>query len=161
MTDLTNLVLVRVDDRLIHGQVMTAWLKVVPAREVLVVDDETAKDEFLAEILKAAAPSDLKVHVLSTADAIMRLRDQGLPNRTFLLVKSPLTLKEIYDAGVPLTAINVGGMGMRPGRKVVYKNVSASEEERQAFRDLIAQGVKVTLQIVPAERSFDLQGMLK
>lgn len=156
-----NLVLVRVDDRLIHGQVMTAWLKVVPAQAVLVVDDETANDEFLTEVLKHAAPSDLTVMVRTVTAATELILHGELHTRTYLLVKSPMTLKQLWDAGVPLTEVNVGGMGMKPGRKIIYKNVSASDDERAAFKALASAGVKVYLQIVPAERSFELEGMLK
>ena len=155
-----NLLLVRVDDRLIHGQVMTAWLKVHPAKTILVVDDPTAKDDFLTEILKAAAPSDVKVLVRTIADGAELLK-AGFPDKTFLLVKGPLTLKALKDQGVHFDAVNVGGMGKNAQRRVLYKNVSASPEEIAAFKELIADGTPVSLQIVPAERAFDLQSFIK
>lgn len=155
-----NLVLVRIDDRLIHGQVMTAWLKVAPAKYVLAVDDAVAADEFLSEIMAAAAPPGLKVQV-TTVEKAVEVLTRPLPQRTYLLVKTPITLTRLMEAGVELTEVNVGGMGVNQSRKPLYKNIAASPEELDAFRSMVAAGVKVTFQIVPAEHSYDFNAVVR
>ncbi|MGC3954553.1 MAG: PTS sugar transporter subunit IIB [Propionicimonas sp.] len=155
-----NLVLTRIDDRLIHGQVMTAWLKVAPASQIIAVDDAVAADEFLSEIMAAAAPSGIKVKVVSVDQAVPILQ-QPLAEKTYLLVKTPITLTRLVAAGIPLTQVNVGGMGMNPSRKRLYKNIAASDEEVAAFRQLADAGATVSFQIVPAERSYDLSVVVK
>ena len=61
-----NVLLARVDDRLIHGQVMTAWMKLLPAKEIIVIDNKVAKDEFMITVLEMAAPTGVKVKVFTS-----------------------------------------------------------------------------------------------
>ena len=89
-----NLLLVRIDDRLIHGQVMTAWMKTLPAQEIIVVDDRVAKDEFMLFVLQNAAPKGVKVVALSEEDAVKRLQE-GLKVPSYILAKSPVSLKRL------------------------------------------------------------------
>ena len=84
-----NVLLARVDDRLIHGQVMTAWMKRLPAKEIMVIDNKVAKDEFMISVLEMAAPAGVKVKVFSEKDAAKILKE-GLKTPTILLAKSPL-----------------------------------------------------------------------
>ena len=105
-----NLLLVRVDDRLIHGQVMTAWMKTLRADEIIVVDDRVAKDDFMLFVLQNAAPKGVKVVALSEDDAVAKLQE-GLKVPSYILCKSPLSLRKIVDAGIDIKAVNIGGMG--------------------------------------------------
>ncbi|HBN97677.1 MAG TPA: PTS mannose/fructose/sorbose transporter subunit IIB [Firmicutes bacterium] len=155
-----NLDLLRVDDRLIHGQVMTAWLKTIPAKEIMVIDDQVAKDEFMRTVIMMSAPSGVVVSVNSIDEAMQRF-SAGLKQSTFALVKTPLTIKTMADKGAKFEAVNIGGLGMAPGRKPLFKNISASEEERQALRELIDKGVNVKIQIIPAEKITDVASLLK
>jgi len=142
--------LVRVDDRLIHGQVIAVWLRAVGADVIVIVDDETAQDEFLSEILELAAPPGVAVEVYGTADAVERvaeLAESGTP--AFVLVKSPVTALALVEAGAPIKVLNIGGMGAAPGRSTLYKNVSASEDEIRAMHRLEELGTRVEIRIVP------------
>lgn len=154
-----HLLLARIDDRLIHGQVMTAWMKVLPAKVILIVDDKVAKDEFMNSVLEMAAPSGVKVKIQTIEDAIKTLKE-GLDLPTMMLCKTPHVYKALVDNGVPLTEINIGGMGMYPGRKTLYKNISATEEERQILKEFIAAGIDVKIQIIPAEKTFNVKDLL-
>ena len=151
-----NLLLVRVDDRLIHGQVMTAWMKTLRADEIIVVDDRVAKDDFMLFVLQNAAPKGVKVVALSEDDAVKKLQE-GLKVPSYILCKSPLSLKKIVDAGIDIKAVNIGGMGKNAERTPLYKNVSASPEERQCIKDLQAKGIDVAIQIIPAEKRYELK----
>ena len=136
-----NLLLVRIDDRLIHGQVMTAWMKTLPAKQIIVIDDKVAKDDFMLFVLQNAAPS-------------------GMDTPSFVLAKSPLSLKKLVDGGIEIKAVNIGGMGMKAGRTTVYKNVSATDEERQCIKDFLDRGIDVAIQIIPSEKRFELNNIL-
>ena len=153
-----NLLLVRIDDRLIHGQVMTAWMKTLPAREIIVVDDRVAKDEFMLFVLQNAAPKGVKVVALSEEEAVKRLQE-GLKVPSYILAKSPVSLKRLVEAGIDIKAVNIGGMGMRQGRTVIYKNVSADEEERACIREFLEKGIDVAIQIIPSEKRFELKNI--
>lgn len=155
-----NLVFTRIDDRLIHGQVCTAWLKTLPnVRHVLVVDDKVCQDPFMAEMFALLIPSHISIEVRSVEEATAILK-AGLPKPTMMIVKVPDTVKRLIDNGIDIDFVNVGGMGMTAGRKKLFQNISASDEEREIFKELIANGVKVEIQIIPAAKQFDVSKVL-
>jgi len=145
--------LVRVDDRLIHGQVVAIWLKTVGADRIIIVDDRTAQDAFLTEVLTLAAPPGVPVEVYGLADGIERVaRAAGDDEQVFVLMRSPITALRLREAGIPFDTLNVGGIGAGPGRKPLYKNISANAEELEAMRALERAGTRVELRIVPDDR---------
>ena len=148
--------LVRIDDRLIHGQVVAVWCRHQKFTRVVIVDDGVAADAFMQEVLSLAAPPGLTVDVRSIEEGSKEL-SLDAPDRgtTMVLLKSPQTAKQLYDGGVKYSALNVGGIGSRPGRKNIFKNIAASEEEIAILRQLLDQGVKITLLTVPGEKSKD------
>ena len=155
-----NLLFVRIDDRLIHGQVMTSWMKIMPAKQIIVVDNKVAKDDFMLFVLQNAAPKGVKVIALTEDDAITKVKE-GLKVPTFILAKTPLSLKPLVGAGLDINEINVGGMGMKQGREKLYKNISASEEERECFKYFDEKGIRVYIQIVATAAAIDVNGLLK
>jgi len=145
--------LVRVDDRLIHGQVVAVWLRSVGADRIVIVDDRVAADPFLVEVLTLAAPSDVAVEVLGVAEGAARVTElAGVPDRAFVLVKTPATVLSLLRAGAPIDVLNVGGMGAGPGRRPLYRNISASDDERAAMREIEAAGTRVEIRVVPDDR---------
>jgi D-glucosaminate PTS system EIIB component len=148
-----TLKLVRVDDRLIHGQVVTIWLKALGAKRIVIVDDRTANDEFLREILELASPPGVPVEVLGVEQGIERVRQLATdPEPVFVLMRSPITAVHLREAGIEFPLLNVGGIGAGPGRKPLYRNISASPEELEAMRRLEAMGTRVELRIVENDR---------
>ena len=137
--------LVRVDDRLIHGQVVAVWLKAVGADRIIIVDDRTARDPFLTEVLTLAAPPGVPVEVYDLAGGTD-------VEQVFVLVRSPIMALRLREAGIPFDTLNVGGIGAGPGRKPLYKNISANAEELEAMRALERAGTRVELRIVPDDR---------
>ena len=145
--------LVRIDDRLIHGQVVAVWLRTVGADRIVIVDDKTAHDDFLRDLMVLAAPQGVPVEVHGTAEGAQRVAEiAATSENAFVLMKSPVTALALRKAGVPIPVLNVGGMGAGPGRRSLYKNISANDEERQAMRDLEAMGTRVELRIVADDR---------
>lgn len=159
---MSNIVLIRIDDRLIHGQVMTGWAKVTLANRIVIIDDLVAKESFMKNVLELAAPPGMKVDVYSIQEAETELaKEAPAGERTIVLVKSPLTLKTFVDKGELMREIIVGGIGMAPGRKTLYRNIAASQEEFAVFREFVAKGIKVYVQVVPDDRKVDIEGFLQ
>jgi mannose/fructose/N-acetylgalactosamine-specific phosphotransferase system component IIB len=145
--------LVRVDDRLIHGQVVTIWLKALGAKRIVIVDDRTARDEFLREILELAAPPGVPTEIHEVDPGIERVRALAEASEPiFVLMRSPVTAVRLREAGIEFPVLNVGGIGAGPGRKPLYRNISASPEEMDAMRRLETLGTKVELRIVEQDR---------
>jgi len=152
-----NIVLTRIDDRLIHGQVVTAWAKITKATRIIVVDDEVAVDDFMVKILTMAAPNTIKIGIHTAADASDILKNEESDERVIVLVKTPVTVEKLVANGVQIKELNLGGMGAIQGRKQLYRNISISPEEKDCFKRLIDQGVHVFVQIVPDASATDIE----
>jgi len=145
-------------------QVIAVWCKHRRFTRIVIVDDSVAADLFMHEVLSLAAPPNIKVDVFSIEEGI-NILSEDIPGRrtTMVLLKSPLAAKRLYDGGVKYSALNIGGIGNAPGRKNVFKNISASEEEIAILKYLMDKGVEITLLTVPGEKSkafSDLVGKL-
>ena len=149
--------LFRVDDRLIHGQVVAGWLHAVPARRILVIDDATARDEFLRDVLVMAAPHGVDVEVHDVEHGAARVRAASDDEEAvYVIVRSPATALALRDRGAAFEELNVGAVGMAPGRRLVHRSVALSDDELALLRRLEELGVRVTIQAVPDDRPVPL-----
>lgn len=155
-----NLVLTRIDDRLIHGQVMTAWIKQKNAVQVIVADDEVAEDDFMINVLEMAVPDEIAIGIFNRQDAA-EFMGQGLSAPTILLVKGPEILNYLVDHGVKIDEIDVGGMGAKEGRSVLYKNISTNPDENKNFMELMEKGVNVFVQVMPQDKQVSIAEYIK
>lgn len=155
-----NLVLTRIDDRLIHGQVMTAWIKNKGANQVVIIDDETANDEYMIEVLEMAIPEEIAIGIFTKEEGV-QFFSQELDEPTILLVKGPCALNYLVNHGIAIDEVDIGGMGARVDRKVLYKNISTSEEENEQFRQLIDKQVNVFIQVMPQDKQVNVMQYLK
>ncbi|MCR0205114.1 PTS sugar transporter subunit IIB [[Clostridium] innocuum] len=151
-----QIVFARIDDRLIHGQVMTAWLKQCDANEVVIIDNELCKDTFVVMMMKSLIPSTISLKVFNDADAASYLKEDGKGEKILILVKTPQAVLTLMNNGITLEYLNIGGMGMKAGRSKLYKNIAASDEERGVFRELLNRELVMKVQVVPTEKAEDL-----
>jgi mannose/fructose/N-acetylgalactosamine-specific phosphotransferase system component IIB len=155
-----SLQLVRIDDRLIHGQVVAGWLRALGARRIVVIDDATARDEFLREVITLAAPSGVPVEVLEVATGAVRCIElAAAPEPAIVLVRSPRTVLSLRQAGVPIEVVDLGGLGAGPGRKRLHKTISVSAEELAELRQLEQLGTRVEIRIVADDRPVSLRSL--
>lgn len=155
-----NLVLTRIDDRLIHGQIMTAWSRVTHAEQVLVIDDGVAKDDFMINVLENAIPENMAIGVFNKEDAVKFL-SQPLEAPTIILVKVPQTLEYLVDNGIDIGEINLGGMGAKDDRERIYHTISTNAEENESFKHLIDKSVHVFIQIMPQNDKVEMKDLLE
>ncbi|MBC7250407.1 MAG: PTS sugar transporter subunit IIB [Anaerolineae bacterium] len=159
--DIADLGLVRIDDRLIHGQVVANWVKVLRSRRIVIVDDDVAADSFMQNVMRLAAPPGVTVEVYSLQEGINVLKGKPLQaDKILVLLKSPQVAEQLYRNGVHFKVLNVGGLGAAPGRRPVFKSISLSDEELAILQRLVDRGVEVTLQTVPGEKKVSLASLL-
>lgn len=152
-----NIVLARVDDRLIHGEVITGWLPAYKVNRIYIVDDNVAADAFAKRVLQASAPKYLHCFVYPVDVAAEKLLAEGNPKeRLLILVKTPLTFERLMQKGVSFKEINLGGVGPENGRKPFFKNVSLNKEEVLACDALMKNGCGVYFQLVPDQRRYEI-----
>ena len=141
---------VRVDDRVIHGQTMTRWTKARPVDGILVVGDNIATDTLRRKVLKAAA-FVLKVGIYTVAEAPTKIK-KGIESkkRFFLISDSPQTFSKLADMGVEFgSVLNVGPMNTRAGAKVLGRTVAIDQADYNAFENLEKHGIDVQFQLLP------------
>ena len=146
-----GIVLARVDDRLIHGQVMTSWLNYTWASKIIVIDDATANDAFLSMIIKTLVPT-----VEKSVDVVSKIGDE----KVIILAKTPAPYLNLIENGITLPKVNLGGMGSTMNRKTLYRNISASEEEIETFKKIMEHGVDVEIQMVTEDQAINLKKLI-
>lgn len=155
-----TIVLARIDDRLIHGQVMTSWLNYTSANRIIIVDDQTANDTFMSMIVTSVAPANIKTEVFDVAGGVEAVKQLSDNDKVIILVKTPAVYVEMMRQGIQLEKVNIGGMGAKAGRTKFYKNISASEEEKACLKELVNNGATVTIQIIAEDKAIDVAKLL-
>ncbi len=156
-----NVVLARIDDRLIHGQVVTGWLKVTNGNKIYIVDDKLKQDAMMQMVLKTAAPLGTKVFIQSVDESIEALKKPDKPNeRIVILAKVPQVFERMLEAGLTFPKVILGGMGLTNQRQRFYKNVAASEEELECMRRIVAHGTELIYQLVPDAPAKNIRTIL-
>lgn len=156
-----NLEFVRIDDRLIHGQVVASWLHAYSnVEKIMIVDDKTSTDPFMQDMFSLLVPTGIEINIYNITDAIAKIKE-GINRPTMMIVKFPETIEKLVDGGVDISYLNIGGMGMTGNRKNFYKNISVSEEEKEIFKRLIDRGMQIDIQIIPAYNKVDMKSLLK
>ena len=155
-----GIVLARIDDRLIHGQVMTSWLNYTGAGKIVVIDDATAKDSFLSMIIKTLVPANIKTEVTTLEKSVEVVAALPKNEKVILLSKTLEAYVNLVKNGIALEKINIGGMGARPGRKTLYRNISASEEEMNQLKELTELGLAVEIQMVAEDTAINVKKYL-
>lgn len=150
----------RIDDRLIHGQVITTWVKNFDIEQVIIVNDKVANDTVQQSVLTMAAPPDLKVVVFGVDKFIEVLKKAEIKRRTMLLFTNSIDVNRLVESGLKLEKLNVGGMHMQEGRRNLSRAVAVTPDEEQAFRSLINNNVTVEIQMVPKDPIVELKTLL-
>lgn len=151
-------ILARIDQRLIHGIVVTQWTGATKAKRLMVVDDEVSKDEIQKQAMRMSKPAGTGMSIVGTDTAIKNFNAGKSDNHNvFMVVREPATLIELKENGVEMPKVNIGIMFDGEGKRTVKKMVSVNDQEVQDFRRLQAIGVPVTFHFVPgeAEESFE------
>ncbi len=156
-----EIVNVRIDDRLIHGQVAGMWTGTLKATRIMVVDDEVIKDDLRKRMLKMACPAGVKLSILNCETAAQKVRNgQYEGDRIFVIVKSPAALLKMQSFGYPLSEVTVGNMSNRRGTRQIIKTINVTEDDERQFRELADKGIRFYAQMVPSSDRESFMEML-
>jgi len=155
-----TLVLNRIDDRLIHGQVVVGWGQPLDVRFIVLVDDTVAASDWEQELYRMGVPPEMDVRFHSAADAPRYLDGYREEARAGILLTGdiPTMRRLVVEAGV--RDVNVGGIHHRAGRTQHLRYVFLTPEEQDALRSIANEGAVVTAQDVPAARAVPLEELL-
>ena len=145
-------VLVRVDDRLIHGQVVEGWLRVLQPHRVLVVSDQAAGDSLQVSLMRLALPEGVALDVLSIEEASRVLRENKWgAERVIILSPGISEIRALVESGVSFSEINLGGLHFLPGRRMFLPHLGWTEEERVDLNFLLGRSIKIETRAVPTD----------
>lgn len=158
-----NIVFARIDERLLHGQVVMTWVSTVQATKIYVVDDGTAKNSMMCMLYKKLAPAGTTCEVLTVEKAIEVLKGEpeNPKEKVMLLAKIPQVYETLIDGGVKIDRVCLGGMGGNSTRSPFIENVSANQEEIDSMKHMIEKGVDVYYQVTSSSKSVDVKTIIK
>ncbi len=152
--------LVRIDDRLIHGQVVLGWGTVLKPDRIVLADDEVASNEWERGLYAQGWP-DVRISIVSFADAAKQIAGGVFDReRVILLVRNPRGVIALMEHGLPVTAVNVGGLHFREGREKLAEGVYVDAEERGILRELVKRGVTLDGRAVPGSPASTLNALV-
>lgn len=155
------ILLARVDDRLIHGQVVHGWGRPLEATLFAIVSDELRADAERAELFLFAVPDGARGVVVAEEEALAPpFRDDAESERTVLLFAELATPLRLVERGFALPALNVGGLHHAPGKREVLPYVFLDAADRDRLRALAARGVWVTARDLPANAEHGLDALV-
>ncbi len=152
--------LIRIDDRLIHGQVVVGWVKALNIERLVVVNDGIARNSMQKTLMEMAVPSGLKVSFYTVAEAAEKCRPSEPRERSLLLFANPVDVLEFGKRGGALSTVNVGGMHYCEGKQQVSKTVCVDDGDVEAFRELKQRGVELEVRAVPGDVRESLEKYL-
>ena len=138
-----GIVLARIDERLVHGIVVTQWTSAVKAKRIMVVDDQVAQDEPRKAAMRLSKPAGTGMSLIDTETAITNF-------------KGGKYLLDLSEQGIAIPKVNIGIMLDRSDRTKLAKNFAASKEELQQLQQLADKGIPVSYQFVPSDKDEPL-----
>ena len=154
--------LARIDTRLLHGQVATAWTPDSKADRIIVASDSVAQDELRKELIKQAAPGNVKANVVPIDKLIAVSKDPRFGNtHALILFETPQDALRAVEGGVPIKTLNVGSMAHSTGKTMVNNVLSMDKEDVATYEKLRDLGVEFDVRKVPNDSKKDLFDLIK
>ncbi|MBS4210150.1 PTS sugar transporter subunit IIB [Bacillus sp. FJAT-50079] len=155
-----NITVFRVDERLIHGQIVTAWIAYADATQIIVADDKAANDEFQKSLLQMTTPKNIQLKIIGIAEAIKTIKEDTSDSKALLIVRGPKEALQLIEGGIDLKEINIGNINMKKGKKKILGNLWVDDEDISNLTKLSEAGISLDVRTVPNERSQDAMKLI-
>ena len=154
--------LVRIDFRLVHGQIVTKWIHTIKADTILVINDKLANDSFMLSVYQMSAPAGTKVKVQSIDDFIKHWHETKYDEMNcMILIKNVEDAYRLYKGGVVFDAIQIGGLGGSAGRKAVFGPITLDKVDTDRLKEINDSGQRVYFHQVPEDGSAEFEAVTK
>lgn len=153
--------LLRIDSRLLHGQVATNWAKVLKVDRILVVSDQVARDNIRKTLIKQASPPGIRVHVIPLMKMLRIYFDPRFNSfKALILVEDPHDAQILIQNGIQVKLVNIGALSFNSTRQMVTDSISVDQDDVAAFQWMHEQGIKLDIRKVSGDSSKDLWKVL-
>lgn len=146
-----NILMTRIDNRLVHGQVGVTWTNTLGANLVLVANDEAANDPVQQQLMDMVVAEGVQTRYFSLRKTIEVIHQAAARQKIFIVCKTPQDVLTLVEGGVPIHFVNVGNMHFCAGKRQIHKTVSVDDGDEAAFRELARRGVTCEVRRVPDE----------
>ncbi len=147
-----NILLTRIDNRLVHGQVGVSWTATLGANLILVADDDVAKDPLQQRLMKMVADAQgVEIRFFSIEKTINVIEKASPRQKIFIICRTPKEVRRLVDGNVPIKSVNVGNMHYSEGKRQISKKVYVDDEDLEDLRYLESKGIDVFIQDVPGD----------
>lgn len=154
-------VIIRLDDRLIHGQVVVGWGSVYPFSQIIVANDEIAANEWEKELLLLAAPDNIMADILSLDETVQKLPELfDSESHSIILLNNLEDVRTLCKAVPQINKINVGGLHFAPDKSEILRYLFINDTEKEIFLDLMNNGVLFECQDVPNGKAQNLASLI-
>lgn len=152
-----NILLLRIDNRLVHGQVGVAWSSSLGANLLLVADDGVAQDPLQQQIMSMTAESmGIGIRFFSLQKTIDIIGKASAAQKIFIVCRTPQEARFLIEGGVPIKSVNVGNMHFVEGKRSITKKVYVDDQDLANLRTIQAKGVDVFIQDTPSDSKHSI-----
>ncbi|MDE9444164.1 PTS N-acetylgalactosamine transporter subunit IIB [Xenorhabdus bovienii] len=155
-----NILMVRIDNRLIHGQVGITWTNSLGANLVIVANDEAANNPVQQSLMDMVVSDGVQTRYFTLQKTIGVIHQAAERQKIFIVCKTPQDVLTLVRGGVPIRVVNVGNMHFSEGKRQVHKTVSVDENDTKAFRALEKFGISCEVRRVPDEAGENIANLL-
>ena len=156
-----NILLTRIDNRLIHGQVATQWNSTLGANLILVANDDVAGNKMRQNLMNMAAPTGVATRFFSLQKTIDVIHKASPKQHIFLVAENPSDVLTLVKGGVPIRKVNIGNMHMSEGKRQVATSVAVDDADVAAFKELQDLGVELEIRRVPSMPAEDINKLFQ
>lgn len=147
-----NILLTRIDNRLVHGQVGVTWTTSLGANLLIVADDDAAKDPIQQQLMSMTAESSgVGIRFFTIEHTIEIIRKASPRQKIFIVCKTPKEVRRLVEGNVPLKELNVGNMHFSEGKRALTKKVYVNDEDMENLKFIASKGIKVYAQDTPGD----------
>jgi len=153
--------LFRIDDRLIHGQIVVGWVNALKADSIIVINDAVARNELQKCLLKMAVPPEIKVEIFAVDEFKLKPESKEIAEkRVIILTSNPADCLRIFENGFKIEEINLGGMRHSENKKQFTNCIFLDDADIAVFHQLEAKGVRTSVKMLPVDKESSLYDCL-
>ncbi|MDR2191839.1 MAG: PTS sugar transporter subunit IIB [Endomicrobium sp.] len=156
------IVLARIDDRLVHGQIVQGWLKNIAVDKIVVASDMAANDAMQQVLMSMAVPSNVGLEVKTVSETIKAILNKEYDKiKTMLIVSSPADILEIIESGAEFKSVNVGGMHFVNGKRRLLRNISVDDSDIENLYKIYVKGIEIENRALPLDERTNIISVIE
>lgn len=153
--------IVRLDDRLVHGQLINNWCTYENITEIIVVNKEVAENDIRKTFIELSVPEDVKIIFCDTLKALELYEEECEYEEVIMVFGNPFEVLEFIEGGGKIRSLNIGGMSFKKDKKKVDTNLYLDDKEIEEIKKIANSKVEIEIRILPTDKKTDFFNTLK